>query len=112
MEGVIREGGVAGVLDITTTKLADELVGGLRSFNGRCTDELPQVISVGALDMVNFGAKETVPEKFKDRILHQHDATVTLMRTSMDECQALGVKIGRKASVSTAPVSVLFPSLG
>lgn len=117
MEGLIRDGVIAGVLDITTTELADELVGGVLSAGpNRLTAAaemgIPQVISVGALDMVNFGAKDTVPEKFKDRIFYEHNATVTLMRTSMDECQELGEEIGRKASKSSGPVSVLFPSLG
>lgn len=117
MEGLIRDGVIAGVLDITTTELADELVGGtLTAGPDRLTAAaemgVPQVISVGALDMVNFGPKSTVPEKFKDRLFHEHNATVTLMRTTMDECQALGEEIGRKASASGGPVSVLFPSLG
>ncbi len=117
MEGLIRDGVIAGVLDITTTELADELVGGVLSagpdrLTAAAEMGIPQVISVGALDMVNFGAKDTVPEKFKDRNFYEHNATVTLMRTSMDECQALGEEIGRKASLSSGPVSVLFPSLG
>jgi uncharacterized protein (UPF0261 family) len=117
MEGLIRDGVIAGVLDITTTELADELVGGVLSagpdrLTAAADMGIPQVISVGALDMVNFGAKETVPEKFKDRLFYEHNATVTLMRTTMDECQALGEEIGRKASKSSGPVSVLFPSLG
>ena len=112
MEGLIRDGLIAGVLDITTTELADELVGGVLSAGpdrlmaaGR--QGIPQVISVGALDMVNFGAPETVPDKFKERIFYQHNPTVTLMRTTMDENLLLGQEIGRKASASCGP-----PNLG
>ena len=117
MEALIRDGVIAGVLDITTTELADELVGGtLTAGPDRLTAAsemgIPQVISTGALDMVNFGPKSTVPEKFKDRLFYEHNTSVTLMRTTMDECQALGEEIGRKASKSSGPVSVLFPSLG
>lgn len=117
MEGLIRDGVIAGVLDITTTELADELVGGvLTAGPSRLTAAsdtgIPQVVSVGALDMVNFGAPSTVPEKFKDRTFYEHNATVTLMRTSVDECKELGEEIGRKVSASKGPVSIMFPSRG
>ena len=117
MEGLIRDGVISGVLDITTTELADELVGGVLSagpdrLTAAADAGIPQVISVGALDMVNFGARDTVPEKFSDRTFYEHNANVTLMRTTMDESQALGEEIGSKASAATGPVSVLFPSLG
>src|SRR5205823_8652847 len=82
MESLIDEGLFAGVLDITTTELADELVGGILSAGpGRLTAAgkrgVPQVISVGALDMVNFGPPETIPAKFKERQFYRHNATVT-----------------------------------
>lgn len=117
MEGLIRDGLFAGVLDITTTELADELVGGTLSagperLTAAAAAGVPQVISVGALDMVNFGAPETVPDKFRERIFYQHNPTVTLMRTTLDECQQLGEEIGRKASRANGPTCVLFPSLG
>ena len=117
MEGLIRDGLIVGVLDITTTELADELVGGVLSagpdrLTAAAEMGIPQVISVGALDMVNFGAASSVPDKFRNRLFHEHNANVTLMRTTMDECQQLGEEIGRKATKSTGPVSILFPSLG
>ena len=117
MESLIREGLIAGVLDITTTELADELVGGvLTAGPGRLTaaSELgvPQVISVGALDMVNFGAPETVPQKFADRLFYQHNPVVTLMRTSVSECRQLGKEVGRKVAMSNGPAEVLFPRQG
>lgn len=116
MEGLIRDGLIAGVLDITTTELADELVGGTLSAGPeRLTAAgqmgIPQVISVGATDMVNFGPKETVPEEFRDRLFYEHNATVTLMRTTVEENEQLGAEIGRKASAARGPVCVMFPSL-
>ena len=117
MESLIREGLIAGVLDITTTDLPDELVGGvLTAGPGRLTaaSELgvPQVISVGALDMVNFGSPETVPQKFADRLFYQHNPVVTLMRTSVSECRQLGKEVGRKVAMSNGPAEVLFPRQG
>ena len=105
------------VLDITTTELADELVGGALSAGpDRLTAAgrrgIPQVISVGALDMVNFGPIATVPEKFKDRKFYKHNATVTLMRTTVAENHQLGEEIGRKASAATGPTAILLPLLG
>ena len=117
MEGLIWDGLIAGVLDITTTELADELVGGILSAGpSRLTAAskrgIPQVISVGATDMVNFGAVSSVPEKFKDRLFYEHNATVTLMRTTEEECKALGHIIAEKANRSCGPVSVLLPLQG
>lgn len=117
MEGLIADGLIAGVLDITTTELADELVGGtLTAGPTRLTAAgkrgVPQVISVGALDMVNFGPPVTVPEKFKDRLFYQHNPTVTLMRTTLDENRQLGEEIGRKAASATGPTSIVIPLRG
>ena len=117
MEGLITDGVFAGVLDITTTELADELVGGILSAGpSRLTAAgrrgIPQVISVGALDMVNFGEPNSVPEKFKDRQFYQHNATVTLMRTTVDENRKLGEEIGRKAAAATGPTVILIPLKG
>jgi uncharacterized protein (UPF0261 family) len=87
MEGLIEDGYIAGVLDVTTTELADELVGGILSAGPRRLTVagaagVPQVVSLGALDMVNFGPRPTVPAKFADRKFYQHNAAVTLMRTT------------------------------
>jgi uncharacterized protein (UPF0261 family) len=117
MESLIADGMFAGVLDITTTELADELVGGVLSAGpDRLTAAgrvgVPQVISVGALDMVNFGPRETVPEKFATRLFHRHNASVTLMRTTADENRALGREIGTKAAASRGPVEILLPDHG
>ena len=117
MEGLIADGLIAGVLDITTTELADELVGGtLTAGPTRLTAAgqrgVPQVISVGALDMVNFGPPNTVPERFKARQFYQHNPTVTLMRTTLDENRQLGEEIGRKAAAASGPTSILLPLQG
>jgi uncharacterized protein (UPF0261 family) len=73
---------------------------------------IPQVVSVGALDMVNFGPPETIPDKFKGRKFHVHNASVTLMRTTPDENRKLGEEIGRKLSVASGPVSIMLPLAG
>ena len=117
MEGLIRDRMIDGVLDITTTELADELVGGVLSagpdrLTAAADMGIPQVISVGAVDMVNFGARTTVPDRFKERLFYEHNATVTLMRTTLEESLQIGEEVGRKASRSSGPVSVFFPSLG
>ena len=117
MESFIADGLIAGVLDITTTELADELVGGILSagpnrMTAAAMRGIPQVISVGALDMVNFGPLETVPEKFKGRRFYQHNANVTLMRTTPAENDKLGKEIAEKASAARGPTAVLLPRRG
>lgn len=117
MESLIREGLIAGVLDVTTTELADELVDGILSagptrLTAAAECGVPQVVSVGALDMVNFGPRETVPEKFGGRKFHVHNATVTLMRTTPQECAQLGEELGRKVAASCAPAAIVLPLHG
>ena len=95
MEALTEAGFFQGVLDLTTTEWCDELVGGvLAAGPHRCEaagkKQIPQVISVGAMDMVNFGPLDTVPEKFSDRNLYQHNPTVTLMRTTVEENKEIG----------------------
>jgi uncharacterized protein (UPF0261 family) len=117
LESLARDGMLAGVLDLTTTELADELVGGVLSAGPtRLTAAgergIPQVVSVGALDMVNFHGIDTVPERFRGRKLHVHNANVTLMRTTRAENEKLGAEIGRKLSAAKGPVTVLLPLRG
>ncbi len=117
MEGLVRDGLIAGVLDITTTELADELAGGVLSAGpDRLTAAglagVPQVISLGALDMVNFGPRETVPDWYKHRLFYQHNPTVTLMRTTPEEMDRLGKGIAEKTSAARGPTSVLVPLKG
>jgi uncharacterized protein (UPF0261 family) len=117
MEGLIRDGLVAGVLDITTTELADELAGGVLSAGlDRLTAAglkgVPQVISVGALDMVNFGPPETVPDWYKTRLFYRHNPNVTLMRTTPEEMDRLGMQIAEKVGHATGPTAVMVPLKG
>lgn len=117
MEGLVRDGLVSGVLDITTTELADELAGGVMAAGpDRLTAAglvgVPQVISVGAVDMVNFGPPETVPEKYKDRRFYRHNPTVTLMRTTPEENDRIGKEIAEKASAAKGPTAILLPLRG
>jgi uncharacterized protein (UPF0261 family) len=117
MEGLVRSGFLAGVLDVTTTELADELVGGVLSAGpDRLTAAgeagIPQVVSLGALDMVNFGPRDTVPAEFRGRRLYEHNATVTLMRTSADECRDLGRIVAAKLNAATGPTSLFIPRGG
>jgi uncharacterized protein (UPF0261 family) len=117
MEALVDAGFLAGVLDATTTELCDDLVGGVLSAGpdrleaaGRAG--LPQVVSLGALDMVNFGARDTVPPQFEDRNLYVHNPSITLMRTTAEENAELGRRIARKLSAATGPVSLFVPLKG
>ena len=117
MESLIREGLIAGVLDITTTELADEYVGGFLSagpdrLNAAGKAGVPQVVSTGALDMVNFYAVESVPARFQGRLFYKHNANVTLMRTTPEENAGIGASIAQKLSAATGPVAVLLPARG
>jgi uncharacterized protein (UPF0261 family) len=117
MESLIGDGLIAGVLDITTTELADELVGGVMSAGaerllaaGR--RGVPQVVSVGATDMVNFWARPTIPPAFASRNLYQHNEQVTLMRTTVEECREIGRRIAERLSPARGPLLVLLPERG
>jgi len=117
MESLIEAGLVTGVLDITTTEWADELVGGILGAGPtRCEaaakHAVPAIVTPGCLDMVNFGARETVPAKFAGRLFYQHNPQVTLMRTTPDECKRLGEILAEKVNGSKAPVTVLLPLRG
>ncbi|HKG25133.1 MAG TPA: Tm-1-like ATP-binding domain-containing protein [Thermomicrobiales bacterium] len=117
MEALAAGGFLAGVLDVTTTELADELVGGILSAGPDRLEiagarGLPQVVSLDALDMVNFGPMATVPERFRGRSLYAHNAAVTLMRTTPEECAELGQIIARKLNAATGPVALFVPLRG
>ena len=114
MESLIETGLVAGVLDITTTEWADELVGGVlgagpNRLEAAAKNGIPAVVAPGCLDMVNFHGPESVPEKFKDRNFYPHNPQVTLMRTTPDENRQLGKIMAEKLNASTGPVSVMLP---
>jgi len=117
LESLVASGLVAGVLDVTTTELADELVGGVLSAGPERLDAaarlgVPAVIAPGCLDMVNFGPPETVPERFRGRRLYAHNPQVTLLRTSPEEAAALGRLVAGKVNASVGPVHVLIPRRG
>lgn len=101
MEKLISQHRIDGVLDLTTTELADELVGGVLSagpdrLTAAARAEIPQVVSLGALDMVNFGPRPSVPLQFSERLLYKHNPDITLLRTSVDENEKLGKQIAEK----------------
>jgi uncharacterized protein (UPF0261 family) len=117
MESLVESGLVAGVLDLTTTELADDLVGGVLSAGPHRLEAagrlgVPQVVSLGALDMVNFGPRDTVPERFAGRTFYVHNPTVTLMRTTPEECAELGRRVAARLSAATGPVALYVPLRG
>lgn len=114
MESLIESGMVAGVLDITTTEWADELVGGVLNagpdrLDAAAKAKVPAIVTPGCLDMVNFGEPQTVPAKYAGRTFYHHNPQVTLLRTSPEECAQLGKIIAEKVNAYTAPVTVLLP---
>ncbi len=117
LESLAAQGLLAGVLDATTTELADELVGGIFSagpdrLSAAGKAGIPQVVSVGALDMVNFGPMDTVPDQFKDRNLYVHNPITTLMRTTSAENTELGTRLARRLNAATGPTSLFLPLRG
>jgi uncharacterized protein (UPF0261 family) len=114
LEGLVDSGLLAGVLDLTTTELADDLVGGVLSagperLTAAGRHGVPQVVSPGALDMVNFGPRDTVPERFEGRNLYVHNPTVTLMRTTPAEMAELGSRMAAKLAAATGPTALFVP---
>lgn len=117
MEAMIREGYISGVVDITTTEWCDEVVGGVLSAGADRLDAaaevgIPQVVSCGALDMVNFHAYDTVPKKFRSRNLHRHTTNVTLMRTTPEECREIGKRIAEKLNRAKGHTVLMLPLKG
>jgi uncharacterized protein (UPF0261 family) len=117
MESLIESGLVSGVLDVTTTEWADELVGGILGSGPTRLEAagkagVPAVVAPGCLDMVNFGEPATVPAKFAGRLFYQHNPQVTLMRTNAEENAELGRILAEKVNAYTAPATLLLPLRG
>lgn len=117
MEMLIHNGYFKGVLDITTTEWADEICGGVLSASDHRLEAaalkgIPQIVTPGCIDMVNFWGEETVPEKYKDRLFYHWNPNVTLMRTNVEENATLGRIFAEKLNMAIAPVKVLIPLKG
>jgi uncharacterized protein (UPF0261 family) len=117
MEELVKAGFIVGVLDVTTTEFCDLVVGGvLQAVPDRLESAgragIPQVVSLGALDMVNFGPLDTVPERFADRNLYVHNPTITLMRTTPEECREIAALMARKLNAATGPTELFIPLQG
>ncbi|KAK6150643.1 hypothetical protein DH2020_015575 [Rehmannia glutinosa] len=117
MEDLVRGGFIQGVLDITTTEVADYIVGGVMAcdsnrFDAILEKKIPLVLSIGALDMVNFGPKDTIPSKFQQRKIYEHNEQVTLMRTTEDESMKFAAFIADKLNKLSSKVCVCLPKMG
>jgi uncharacterized protein (UPF0261 family) len=117
MEALIDDGHIAGVLDMTTTEWADELCGGVLTAGPHRLEAagragIPQVVVPGCLDMCNFWARPTVPERYKDRTFYEWNPNITLMRTTVDENRRLGDIFAEKLNAAKGPVEVLVPMRG
>jgi uncharacterized protein (UPF0261 family) len=117
MEALIGAGFIAGSFDLTTTEFCDQVAGGVLAAVPERLESagrvgIPQVVSLGALDMVNFGPKDTVPERYRERNLYVHNPTITLMRTTPDECREIGRIIAEKLNAATGPTVLFIPLRG
>ena len=117
MEKLVESGQLAGVIDLTTTEVCDLLMGGVfpatdDRFGAIIRSRVPYVGSVGALDMVNFGAPDTIPERYRQRKFHVHNPQVTLMRTTPEENERMGRWIGDKLNQMDGPVRFVLPEGG
>lgn len=117
MEGLIEDGFIDGVLDLTTTEWADELIGGVLTagphrLEAASRNQIPQVVSLGALDMVNFGPYDSVPDKFTNRNFYKHNPTVTLMRTTVEENKQIGKVIAEKLNSAQKDTVLMLPLKG
>jgi len=117
LEELIKTGHIVGSFDATTTEFCDAVVGGvLAAVPDRLESAgragIPQVVSLGALDMVNFGPEASVPERFRGRNLYVHNPTITLMRTTPDECREIAQLIARKLNAATGPTELFVPLRG
>ncbi len=117
LEELVGSGEISGVLDITTSELVDDLVDGMYSAGPQRLEAagimgIPQVISLGALDFGNFGGKETIPPRYRERSFFFYTPSITLMRTSVEESRILGERIAMKANRAVGPTAILVPLRG
>jgi uncharacterized protein (UPF0261 family) len=117
MEALVDSGLITGVIDVTTTEVCDLLFGGVLPagpdrFGAIARTKVPCVLSFGACDMVNFWAPETIPERYRGRNLYRHNANITLMRTTADECRQIGAWIGNRLNACDGPLTILIPERG
>ncbi len=117
MEALMRSGHITGALDVTTTELADEVVGGILSAGPERLETagalgLPQVVSLGSLDIANFGPIDAVPQRYRHRNLYEHNTAITLMRTTPEECSRIGEIMAAKLNAATGPLTVFIPLRG
>ena len=117
MEALVDSGFIASVIDITTTEIADLLFGGVLPAGPDRLDciartRVPYVGSLGACDMINFWTRPSVPAKFEGRTFYAHNVNVTLMRTTAEECRAIGAFIGNKLNVCEGEIRILIPEKG
>ena len=117
MEALIRGGFIQGVLDLTTTEWCDEVVGGILAAGPHRNEAaalagIPQVVSVGAVDMVNFGTYDSVPAQFAGRNLYKHNPSVTLMRTTVEENREIGKRLAEKLNMATGETVLMLPLKG
>jgi uncharacterized protein (UPF0261 family) len=117
LESLVESGVIDGVFDLTTTEWADELVGGVLNagptrLEAAARKGVPAIVTPGCLDMVNFWAPETIPDRFRHRLFYRQNPNITLMRTTVEENHKLGGILAEKVNLSTGPVTVLFPQKG
>jgi uncharacterized protein (UPF0261 family) len=117
MEKLLEAGFAVGSLDVTTTEFCDQVAGGVLAAMPERLESagragIPQVVSLGALDMVNFGPKDSVPERYRDRNLYVHNPTITLMRTTPEECREIAAVIARKLNAASGPTVLFVPLRG
>ncbi len=117
MESLIADGHIAGVLDMTTTEWADEICGGVLSagptrLEAATKAGIPQVVVPGCIDMCNFWARSTVPERYKDRLFYEWNPNITLMRTTVDENARMGEIFAQKLNAARGPVAIYIPTRG
>ena len=117
MEKLLEAGFAVGSLDVTTTEFCDQVAGGVLAAVPERLESagragIPQVVSLGALDMVNFGPLDSVPERYRDRNLYVHNPTITLMRTTPEDCREIGAIVARKLNAATGPTVLYVPLRG